>query len=351
MTGAREKISDEQKHKADIEIRQKQQDIKYDVRDFTVDYLVSQFKEGLFFIPPYQREFIWRKKDQAVFIESVLLGLPIPMLFVADLDDGRLEVVDGAQRLRALVAFLEGDMTLSELTYLATVNGFKFSDLPDPHQRKLKTRALRVVVLADVTSERIRQEIFHRINKRGEKARGSEIRRGSFKGPFMDFVRELAQDRQFRKLCPIGPQMILRREDEELVTRFFAYSDEYKHFKHDVDGFVDDFVSRHQVNFERDRMLKEFHSTMAFVERHFPNGFAKGKSARSTPRVRFESIAVGTNLALRCLPNLVPTTAPSEWLESPEFLAETTTHASNSGPRLRSRINFVRDKLLGSSSR
>ncbi len=278
-------ITDEMRQEADFEIRQKQQDIKYDIRDFTVDYLVDQFRNGLFFIPPYQREFIWRPKDRAVFVESVLLGLPIPMLFVADLDDGRLEIVDGAQRLSTLESFLEGDMMLSGLDYLPALNGFTFADLPEAHQRKLKTRALRVVVLADVTSEQIRQEIFHRINKRGEKAKGSEIRRGSFQGPFMEFITALARDPLFRKICPIGKQLLLRREDEELVTRFLAYSDEYRTFKHDVDSFVDSFVARNSQNFDRPRMQDEFQRTMQFVARYFPFGFAKS-TAEATADMR-----------------------------------------------------------------
>src|SRR6185312_17464886 len=88
-------ISEAAQERAEEQIRQQQQEIKYDIRDFTVDYLVGEFRNGLFFIPDYQREFIWHEKDRSLFIESVLLGLPIPMLFVADLEDGRLEVVDG----------------------------------------------------------------------------------------------------------------------------------------------------------------------------------------------------------------------------------------------------------------
>src|SRR3990172_11373487 len=82
----------------EAEIKAKQREVKYDLRDFTIDYIVKQFEDGLFFVPEYQREFVWREDRQCRFIESVILGLPIPMMFVADLDDGRLEIVDGAQR-------------------------------------------------------------------------------------------------------------------------------------------------------------------------------------------------------------------------------------------------------------
>jgi hypothetical protein len=84
---------------------------------------------------------------------------------------------------------------------------------------------------------------------------------------------------------------------------------------------------------------------MDFVARYFPYGFKKSANANSTPRVRFESLAVGTNLALRAEPDLVPLPVLS-WLESDQFQELTTTHASNSAPRLRGRIEFVRDQLL-----
>ena len=85
---------------------------------------------------------------------------------------------------------------------------------------------------------------------------------------------------------------------------------------------------------------------LLFVKKFFPFGFAKSSGAKTTPRVRFEAISVGVTLALRTDPALIPSSV-SEWIESPEFEKETTTHASNSQPRLKSRVEFVRDRLLG----
>jgi hypothetical protein len=136
-----------------------------------------------------------------------------------------------------------------------------------------------------------------------------------------------------------------RRENEELVLRFFAYSDRYETFTHDVDAFLDDFVKDHRTEFPRERMQREFHATMRFVKEHFPNGFAKGPDSKATPRVRFEALAIGTNLALRREPDLHPVRVES-WLDSKEFQILTTTHASNSGPRLKARVEYVRDRLL-----
>ena len=339
-------VTDADRQKADTQIKDKQQEVKYDLRDFTIDYIVQQFHEDLFYVPDYQRENIWRTRHKCRFIESVLLGLPIPMMFVADMEDGRLEIVDGAQRIHTLEEFLNNDLRLEGLERLPSLNDFTFGDLSTSQQRKVRTRALRLVVLEDSTTAETRQEIFDRVNTSGEKARPAEIRRGAYVGPFMEFVRECAQDDQFRGLCRISEALRKRREDEELVVRFFAYSDRYKDFRHDVNRFLDRYVQDHKDGFEEERMRREFQRMLDFVGRHFPTGFSKTAGAKTTPRVRFEAIAVGVNLALRKNPNLVPSN-PRKWLDSDKFRYHTTTHASNSRPRLRDRIEFVRDHLLG----
>lgn len=337
-------ITEQLKKLAEIQIKAQQKETKYDLRDFTIDYIVQQFNEDLFFIPDYQREFIWPKKNRVNFIESILLGLPIPMMFVADLDDGRLEIVDGAQRIQTLEAFKNDELVLENLKYLNTLEGFVFNDLPVSYRRKFNTKALRLVVLEDETTAERRQEIFNRINTSAVKARPSEIRRGDFESPFMQFLTDCSNDPLFKELCPVSEQLAKRREREELVLRFFTYSERYNDFRHDVSKFLDKFLKEHSNDFDKKRMKQEFSSMLNFVAKYIPRGFAKKKGYRSTPRVRFEAISVGVNLALRKNPNVIP--ASIDWLDSAEFKKHTTTHASNSGPKLRGRINYVRDKIL-----
>jgi hypothetical protein len=330
---------------AERQIRQIQKEIRFDTRDFPVETIVSRFKDGKFFIPPYQREFIWNRNDQSQFIESVIMGLPIPMMFLAEDEEGTFEIVDGAQRIQTLEAFLNGDLGLDGLKKLDQLNGFRFSDLPEPQQNKLTNRTLRIVILDSETSVENRQDLFNRINKFGRKVEPSERRRGAYDGKFMNFLERCAGDPLFRKLCPVSTVKEKRKEHLELVTRFFAYSENYQNFEHDVDEFLDSFVLENRDNFDQKRFLAEFKATMRFVQKHFPYGFAKSAAAKTTPRVRFEALSVGVNLALRQKPDVVPPPVTS-WLESEDFQTHTTTHASNSAPRLRDRIVFVRDNLL-----
>jgi Protein of unknown function DUF262 len=337
-------ITEAQKARAEGQIREKQREVKYDLRDFTIDYIINQFRDGLFYVPDYQRNYVWPYGHRCRFIESVILGLPIPMMFVADMEDGRLEIVDGAQRIQTLEAFDDDELLLDKLTQLVGLNGFRFSDLPIAQQRKFGTRALRLVVLEDSTTLEVRQEIFNRINTSALKVKAAEVRRGAYSGALMSLVQECAKKPLFLKLCPITKSLLDRRENEELVLRFFAYSDRYLRFKHDVEKFLDTYVLEESSHFDVQKHNREFEAVLSFVDKYFPAGFAKSRDAKTTPRVRFEAIAVGTNLALRRDDALRP--LPIDWLESPEFQRHVTTHASNSLPRLRGRVEYVRDQLL-----
>lgn len=338
------KISIQMKQTAEGQIRKLQKEISFDTKDYPIEVLVDKFRSDDFYIPEYQRKFVWDNAKKVRFIESVLLGLPIPFMFFSDNEDGRCEIIDGAQRTQTLEEFLYNDLMLDDLEKLTSLNGFTFTDLPEIFQRKFKGRTLRIVVLADTTTIETRQDIFNRINTGGTQAIPSEIRRGSYTGPFMQFVEKCAKDIQFNNLCPISETMRKRYEDSELIVRFFAYLNNYQNFHHAVEDFLNEFVQCKEKEFDEEAYEKEFRGMLNFVEKYFPYGFAKTKNAKSTPRVRFEAISVGVALALRERPNLEPHSM--EWLNSEQFKIHTTTHASNSPKRVCGRIEYVRDVLL-----
>ena len=95
---------------AEAQMRDLQRDVDYDTKDFTIDYIIQEFQKGTFYIPKYQRKFVWDDKRRRRFIESALLGLPIPFLFLAEMEDGLLEIVDGAQRIQTLEQFVNDDL-------------------------------------------------------------------------------------------------------------------------------------------------------------------------------------------------------------------------------------------------
>ncbi|WP_179136640.1 DUF262 domain-containing protein [Levilactobacillus brevis] len=340
--------SPEEKQFALAQLSKEQQNVKYDIRDFPIKFLNTEFKEGGIYIPEYQRHFIWNASSQSKLIESILIGLPIPMMFFAtDEKTGKLEIVDGAQRTQTLVAFIANHLVLKNLTTLDTCNGFTFSDLPSSTQRKFLNNALRTIVLEDLTTLDNRKEIFNRINTQGVKAAPAEVRMATFAGPFVDFVKTLALDETFEHVVPQSNVNISRKENYEMIFRFFAYSDNLENYSDaiKVSSFIDNFTRDNQTNFDKTRMLSEFNRTFSFAEKHFEYGFCKTKNAKSVPKARFEALAVGINLALRINPNL--TVQNVDWIKSPEFKTVTTSDGANNKSNVSRRIYFVRDSLLG----
>lgn len=339
-------ITSKAKEDAEAQIKTLRKEIDYTTRDYSIDFLVQKFREDEFYIPDeYQRQFIWDDDKKSLFIESVLLGLPIPLMFFSDTEDGRCEIIDGAQRTQSLEAFMSNDLELANLKKLDSLLGFKYDDIPDYFKKKFDKTNIRVVVLSDETTLDIRQEIFTRINTSGVKANPIEVRRGQFmKTDFMEFIKECSKDDVFLRLCPVSDTLKKRYEGQELVLRFFAYLNNYKKFEHRVDQFIDDYVDSNKDTFNKNKYLKEFKGMLDFVDKNFPYGFAKSKNAKSTPRVRFEAISVGVALALRENKNLIVNNV--DWIESDEFKVHTTSHASNSFNRVMGRIEYVKNMLL-----
>lgn len=339
----------EMRERAEEQIYRLRKEIDYDTRDYSVDFLVQEYRDGEFYIPDeYQRQFIWDASNKTRFIESILLGLPIPFMFFSDTDDGRCEIIDGAQRTQTLVEFMDNELYLAGLKKLDALNGFRYSDLSDYFQRKFNKTTMRVIVLSDQTTLEIRQEIFNRINTTGIRANPIEIRRGSYSGPFMEFLKRCTENALFRKICPVSDTAKKRYDDLELVLRFFAFLNNYKSFIHLVDEFLDTYIESIQDTYNEQEFLFEFERMLEFVNKHFDYGFRKTAGAKSTPRVRFEAISVGVGLALRENPDLIP--ADMSWINAEPFKQHTTTHASNSPKRVTGRIEYVRDVLMAVDS-
>jgi Protein of unknown function DUF262 len=328
-------------------------DIRYIVTDYPVELLVNKFKEegtdeGDLYIPPYQRQLRWIERSRSYFIESVLLRIPVPPIFLYEVE-GKLEVVDGSQRVRTLFQFINNKFSLSDLEKLDILNGMNFQDLPPAIQKRFLNTSIRSFVLDEGTDTSTRIEMFRRLNTTGKKLHDSEIRKGAYQGSLLTLILECANSALFKELTPrISKASDADSERQELVTRFFVYSDHYEDFRHDVQRFLDSRLIEGNKSLSSDdlnRMSLEFDRTMKFIKANYPYAFYRTDKAATLPRVRFEAVAVGTCLALRAKPKLK--VDGTDWLRGDEINKLVRTDASNSGPRLRARIEFVRDKLLG----
>lgn len=302
-------------------------------------------------VPEYQRNYVWSDEMKSKFIESILMRIPMPPLFAFELDDeGNLELIDGVQRLTTIKEFIDEKLVLGKLDVLDKLNGFSYSDLGTTRMRKFNNLSLKLYLLDEDTDEGIRADIFNRINSTGEKLRPAEIRKGSFlNNRFYDFVLECTKIKEFEDLwASKKSDEKLRGEKEELITRFFAYSEKYQSFEHSVRGFLNDYIKEKGIKFdviEQDIKKNEFLKVLHFVVTYFPFGFKKSNNSNTIPNVRFESIAVGVNLALKSNPNIGKPNL--KWVESIEYKNWVTSGSSNNKNKLIGRIEFVRDCLLG----
>lgn len=346
------KFSEEQVDLVEKQIIAEQKIVDYEIREYTIELLVHKYTEGKdtdmndIFIPNYQRKFVWETARQSKFIESLMIGLPIPYMFAAD-SEGRSEIVDGSQRLRTLDYFLNNKLVLTGLEKLTYLEGFRFKDLARSRQLRFKKKSIRLIELTDKADYEVRKEIFSRINTTPVLLTDMEIRKGVYEGDFYNFIDKCAENPKFRILCPVSDGRDSRQEYSEMILRFFAYSENYTNFVHRVDDFLNKYMESKKYNFDELQLATDFENVLDFVEKHFPYGFRKTINHASTPRVRFEAIAVGVNLALKEKPDLMPATPVSKWLESDEFLDKVTTDAANNRNKVLGRIEFVRDKLLG----
>lgn len=344
--------TDEQVEAAEAQIVEQSKRIEFYITEYSVEILAQKVRQQEFRVPNYQREFTWEPDRKSRFIESLIMGLPIPFLFFWEMDDGRLEIVDGSQRLRTLEEFVLGDFRLGDLESLPAISGFRFCDLLASRQRKIKNRSIRGIVLNEHADEQARFDMFERINTGSKVANKAEVRRGALAGPFMDLVIDLAKRPTFVAIAPVSSKLEKEREHEELVARFFAYGDGLAGYKDRPSQFIFDYAKSMNEKFSADPTLAgiyaaRFLQMVAFVSRVFPYGFRRTPEGKATPRARFEAIAIGSHLALEADATLVNRTPDvSSWQLGKEFSGITGSDGANAIARLRGRMNFVRDKLL-----
>ncbi|RRR69595.1 MAG: DUF262 domain-containing protein [Candidatus Viridilinea halotolerans] len=347
------RLSEELIAAAEAQIVEQSRRIDFYITEYSIELLATKMQNGDFEVPAYQREFTWEEKRRHRFIESLLMGLPIPFLFFwENPENGKLEIVDGSQRLRTIQEFILGDLKLGDLNELSLLTGFRFRDLPESRQRKLKNRSIRGIVLNEHTDESSRYDLFDRINTGSKNANAAEVRRGAMGGPFLDLVIELAKLDLFIKLAPISEKQLKEREREELITRFFAYGDGLDDYHDRVSPFLFDYTKKMNTYFtqhphELQDYRQRFIDTMSFVARNFPLGFRRTPSGKATPRARFEAIAIGSYWATTEKPDLMDKDVVIEnWLHSEEFKEVTGSDGANVISKLRNRIEFVRNRLL-----
>ncbi|WP_374480474.1 DUF262 domain-containing protein [Zoogloea sp.] len=327
--------------------------VAFDSYDLAVRQLVDMLMEKMIDIAPeYQRHFKWNPERQSQLIESLMLGIPVPSLFMATNRDSSWEVIDGLQRLTTIINFIgtseqieeinsQGSkLRLTGLEKLTTMNGLIFEDLPKSVQMMFLTRPIRVTVLNDRSDFGVRFDLFERLNTGGITLHPQEIRNCIFLGPFNDFIKTCAENEDFRNVIKLPKDAERSGSLEELVLKFFAYYEDQDKFVHSVEGFLNNYMERKTSSFKNTKELRTiFNSTFKVLNSSLPDGIVRTPRKNTTPIVLFEAISVGTALAIAGKKSISPEKLKA-LLDSPK-LKRLTTGATNSRKMLIERLSLV----------
>lgn len=239
--------------------------VPYDITAYPSDLTLSGIHEmwhkGDLIIPEFQRNFVWTIAQSSLLIESFLMGLPVPQMFLYVDEDNRGLVIDGLQRMMSIVFYIDGffgdesihgKKQVFRLAGLSKKSPFAkkaFADLDEVYQRKLKGAVLRAINIRQMNPKGEKTSIYHifeRLNTGGTPLTPQEIRNCVFRGGLVNELRQLNQDKNWRKL--LGKDTFDRHQkDVELVLRVFAFSHEGAKYEKPMKEFLNKVMLAHQA--------------------------------------------------------------------------------------------------------
>jgi len=235
----KEDIFEETEEEQPLVIPPEAKKVIWQPKDYSIRELFEMYKDGeLYLRPAFQRLFVWDPVKSSRLVESIFLDIPIPVIYLAEEENGSFTVIDGQQRLKSFFDFMDGELSLRKLLVLSELNGKKFTELDNEHKSKLKKATLHTIVIKKESQEDIRFEIFERLNTGAVKLNDQELRNCMFRGGYNEFLKELAGDKDFLFLLGLR-EPHKRMMDRELVLRFFAfYHSTYLRYEQPMKSFL-----------------------------------------------------------------------------------------------------------------
>ena len=235
---------------------------------FSVFELLRFERRGLLVLAPdFQRSDVWDIKHKSELVESILMGIPIPLIYLFEDEKGVRQIIDGKQRVTALKEFLNDDFSLSRLSMLPHLNGQKFSEITPLLQAKLEDYQLHTYVIQPPTPDSVKFIIFDRVNRSGVNLNKQEMRHALYQGKATKLIQDLAESQEF-KLATGTDVKQKRMRDRYLILRFVAFyllkKDHLKgiEYRSDIDvflalvmNFINTNASNEQVQKIRDACL------------------------------------------------------------------------------------------------
>jgi len=220
--------------------------------DLSLETIAEMVEKGSIDIGPvFQRRERWKREKQSALIESFLLNVPVPPIYLSEDDFGTYSVIDGKQRIMSIHGFMRGELELRGLKEFHSIEGMRFRELPPQMQNALRVRPyLRAVTLLKQSDPELKYEVFTRLNTGGEPLNAQEIRNVAFRGPLNNLIYELA-DTQFLqqqlKIRGRGSSAFRVMADAEYVLRFFTLHDRWESFSGDLRRSLDDYMKENRT--------------------------------------------------------------------------------------------------------
>ncbi|MDF2627048.1 MAG: hypothetical protein K0R39_879 [Symbiobacteriaceae bacterium] len=219
-------------------------------------------KESIDIEPEFQRRERWSPDQQSALIESFLLNVPVPPVYLAEDDFGTYSVIDGKQRITTIRDFMRNDLVLGSLEAFPDITGMRFRDLPRPLRNALEVRPyLRVVTLLKQSDPKLKYEVFTRLNRGGQPLNAQEIRNVAFRGGLNDLIYKLAENEflcQQLKIRNLNAPAYREMYDAEYVLRFLTLHATWQKFTGSLRKSMDEFMSENRE--PSDERLEELRS-------------------------------------------------------------------------------------------
>lgn len=295
--------------------------------DYALETLVQRLQKEIIFVPPFQRNYVWKLAQASRFMESLLLGLPVPGVFLyKEEDTGRLLIVDGQQRLQTIKMFFEGlfdkeEFSLSGVT--PSLQGKTYRTLSEEQRNNLNDSIIHATIVRQDAPEGDSSsiyQIFERLNTGGTQLQPQEIRASIFYGRFSQFLNELNETPSWRV---IYGEPSPRMKDQELILRFLAFRFSVTKYERPLNNFLNQFMKEHRR--PKESRLAEFASAFQAPS----NLFAKAVGTQAfRPKATLnaavlDSMMVGLSNSLEIRPEITPqqvAAGHAALLNDPEYL-------------------------------
>lgn len=351
--------------------------------DLSFNELLDMYKsepKELDINPDYQRLFQWSEGAQSRFIESLLLEMPVPPIYVIEEDEGRYLLIDGLQRISSYL-HLRGELeaphlnppvhvgeklVLIDCDIVEELNGRTFEELGTALQIRLKRAFVRVEVVRKGSDPRTKYHMFKRLNTGGQLLTPQQLRNCTIRlldPKFNDLIIALSGNEAFRTATgTLTEESRLGAFDQELVLRFFAMKNDRAAFKHDVGDFLTEYME--QVSDPESALQFDYDAERAIFERTFAVlsaalgelAFTYANKARNALThgfsvYHFEAITLGIQSRIDSIDpsDTIQVKKLEDVLKSikldPEFIQKTTGGGKNSPGQLADRILFVQTRL------